>query len=109
MAMNRIPWNGIYHFPNKPWFLRVCSTSFENTVGNGEIARYEQFLRFPLSFLPIWRTFRHFHSTENCPQILSVWKSLKFIVWESVNNSEEERGQNKFMAAKGMDKILKHC
>ena len=24
------------HFPNKPWFLRVCSIkSFENTVGKG--------------------------------------------------------------------------
>ena len=38
-------------FPNKPWFLHVCSTGlFENTVGKGEIARYEQFLLFPLCF-----------------------------------------------------------
>ena len=29
----------INRFPNKPWFLSVCSTSlFENTVGKGEIA-----------------------------------------------------------------------
>ena len=39
-------------FPNKPWFLRVCSTSLENTVGKGEIARNEQFLLFPQCFLP---------------------------------------------------------
>ena len=35
--------------------------SFENTVGKGEIARNEQFLLFPQCFLPIWRTFCHFH------------------------------------------------
>ena len=34
-------------FPNKPLFLCVCSTSLENTVGKGEIARNEQFLLFP--------------------------------------------------------------
>ena len=32
---------------------------FENTVGNGEIARNEQFLFFPPRFLTFWRTFRH--------------------------------------------------
>ena len=49
-------------FPNKPWFLRVCSTSFfENTVGKGEIAHNEQFLLFPQCFLPAWRTLCHFH------------------------------------------------
>ena len=40
-------------FPNKPWFLHVCSTSLENTVGKGEIAHDEQFLLFPQCFLPI--------------------------------------------------------
>ena len=39
-------------FPNKPWFLHVCSKSLlKNTVGKGEIARNEQFLLFPLCFL----------------------------------------------------------
>ena len=33
-------------FPNKPWFVLVCSTSFENTVVKREIARNEQFLLF---------------------------------------------------------------
>ena len=34
----------VHPFPNKPWFLCVCSKqSFENTVGKGEIARNEQF------------------------------------------------------------------
>ena len=34
---------GVNPFPNKPWFLRVCSTNllktlWENTVGKGEIS-----------------------------------------------------------------------
>ena len=48
---------------NKPWFLRVFSTSlFETLWGKGEIARSEQFLLFPQCFLPVWRTFCHFSS-----------------------------------------------
>ena len=60
----RIVWKRVNTFPNKPWFLRVCSTSLlKNTEGKGEIARNEQFLLFPQCFLPIWRTFCHFHQT----------------------------------------------
>ena len=56
---------------------------FENTVGKGEIARNEQFLFFPQCFLPVWRSFCHFHQIWYCRlQTLSVWKSLKFVVWE---------------------------
>ena len=62
--------------------------SFENTAGKGEIARNEQFLLFPQCFLPIWRTICHFHQTWNCRlQTLSVWKSLKSVIWERVNGS----------------------
>ena len=50
-------------FPNKPWFSRVCCTSLLKTLGKGEIARNEQFLHFPQCFLPVWRTFSHFHQT----------------------------------------------
>ena len=32
----------------------VIRNTFENTVGKGEIARNEQFLLFPLCFLPFW-------------------------------------------------------
>ena len=54
--------NDLDPFPNKPWFLRVCSTCLlKNNVGNGEIARNEQFLLFPHCFLPVWRTSCHFH------------------------------------------------
>ena len=60
--------------------------SFENTVGKEEIARNEQFLLFPQYFLSVGRTFFRFCQISNfCRlQTLSVWKSLKFVVWERV-------------------------
>ena len=67
-------------------FTCLLYKCFENTVGKGEIARDEQFLFFPQCFLPFWRTFCHFHQIQNCRlQTLSVWKSLKFLVWGRVN------------------------
>ena len=50
-------------FPYKPLFSRVRSASLlETRWGKGEIACKEQFLLFPPQcFLPLWRTFRHFH------------------------------------------------
>ena len=48
--------------PNKPWFLMCLQyKSFENTVGKGEIAHNEHFLRFPQRFLPVQTIFCHFH------------------------------------------------
>ena len=59
--------------------------SFENSVGKGEIALNKQFLLFLQCFLPFWRPFFHFHQIQNCRlQTLSVWKRLKFVVWERV-------------------------
>ena len=61
--------------------------SFENTVRKGEIAHHEQFLLFPQCFLTICKTLCHFHKNQNCRlQTLSVWKSLKFVVWERVKS-----------------------
>ena len=40
--------------------------SFENTVGKGEIARYEQYLLYPQCFLPIWKSSCYFHQIQNC-------------------------------------------
>ena len=66
-------WHLLTPLGNKP---------FENTVGKGEIVRNEQFLLFPQCFLPVWITFCHFHQIWNCHlQTLSVWKSLKFVIW----------------------------
>ena len=85
-------------FPSKPWFSRVCRKGFLKTLwekekllemSNFSISRsvfYPQFLLFPQCFLPIWKTFFYFHQTQNCRlQTLSVWKGLKFVVWEKVN------------------------
>ena len=59
-------------------------------MGKGEIACYEQFLLFPQCFIPIWRVFCHFYQTWNCHlQTLSVWKSLKFVVWERVKEKDQ--------------------
>ena len=55
-------------------------------MGKGEIACNKQFLLFPQCFLPVWGTFCHFHQIWNSRlQTHSVWKSLKFVVWERVN------------------------
>ena len=48
-------------FPNKPWFLCVCHRSLRKTLGKGEIALNEQFFLLPQCFLPVLRTFCHFH------------------------------------------------
>ena len=49
-------------FPHKPWFLRVCSTSLLKTPWEKEkLLITSKFLLFPQCFLPIRRTFFHFH------------------------------------------------
>ena len=47
----------------RPVFTFLQYKSFGNTVGKGEIARNEQFLLFPQCFLPVLKTFCHFHSS----------------------------------------------
>ena len=66
-----------------PGFRCLRYKSFKNSVGNGEIARNEQFLLFPSCFLTFRRTFCHFHQIETCRlQTFSVWKCLKFVLRE---------------------------
>ena len=51
------------HFPNKPWFLRICSTSILKTLYEREKSLLIT-INFSFSHsvcLPIWRTFCHFH------------------------------------------------
>ena len=46
------------------------------------------FLLFTLCFLLVWRTFCPLHPIRNCLlQSLSVWKILKFVIWEKVKNT----------------------
>ena len=55
--------SAVNSFQNKLWFLRVCVRDF----------------------LPVWITFNHFHQIRNCRlQTLSIWKSLRFVVWERI-------------------------
>ena len=78
-----------------PGFYVSQYKSFENTEGKGEIARHEQFLLFPQCFLSFKITFCHFHQIWNCRlQILSVWKSLKFVVWERVKIQPSPKWQD---------------
>ena len=68
-------------------FTCLHHKSFENTVWKGEIACIKQFLLFPQCFLPFLRPFSHFQQIKkSCLQTLSVWKSLKFVVWERVKH-----------------------
>ena len=54
-----------YNYPSTKQaivFTSLQYKSYENTVGKkGEIARNKQFLLFLHCFLPVWRTFCHFH------------------------------------------------
>ena len=74
--------NGIELFCKQPLvFTCLLNKSYENIVGQGEIARNEQFLLFLQCFLLFWRTFCHFHQNQTCRlQTLTVLKILKFVV-----------------------------
>ena len=67
-------------------FFPVFSTYLENVLPFLSNLKLLSANSFSLEdFLPIWRTFCHFHRIWNCRlQILSVWKSLKFVIWERV-------------------------
>ena len=79
--------NGLTLSQTSPGFYMFAVQVLLNTVGKREIARDEQFLLFPQCFLPFWRTFYHVHRIWNCRLLtLSIWKSLKSIVWERVNS-----------------------
>ena len=64
LAMVKCPVN---LYQNKPLFLSVCSASLFKTLGKRKLARN-------------WSSFCYF---QNCRlQTLSVWKNLKFAIWE---------------------------
>ena len=66
-------------------FTCLQSKSFENTVGKGEIARDEQFLLSLGVFYLFGEDSAIFIEFEIVVmQTLSIWKSLKFVVWEKV-------------------------
>ena len=73
-------------FPKRPWFLRICSTSLLKTLREEEKLLIRAFSPFPTVFSTGLENFKN----QNCHlQTLSVWKSLKFVVWERVNFSHK--------------------
>ena len=68
--------------------------AFWKHCGKRRIARNEQFLLFLQCFLPVYRTFCHYHPIWNCRlQTLSVWHSPRFVVWERVKNIVQKEGK----------------
>ena len=60
--------------------------SFENAVGKGEIAHYEQFLLFSQCFLPVWITSAIFIKFEIVVCKLYQFEPVRIMVlWERVH------------------------
>ena len=73
-------------FPNKPWSLRVYSLSLLKTLGKKEKLLVTSNFSFSLV---VFYPFREQHvsgifNKYDRLQTLSVWKSLKFVVWRRV-------------------------
>ena len=67
------------------FYVSAVQAFLKNTEGKGEIARNKQFLLFPQCFLPVWRTFCHFHQFQDCRlPTVRIWKNKKIVVWERV-------------------------
>ena len=71
-------------FPNKAWFLRVCSTSLLKILWEKEklfSADLENFLSFSSSLNLLSATSFNLEESTICRlQTLSIWKSLQFVV-----------------------------
>ena len=74
-------------FQNKSWFSHVCSTSLLKTIWKEKKLFVTSNFSFSHSvFYLLRRTFWHFDQVSNCRlQTLSVWKSLKFVIWKRIN------------------------
>ena len=72
--------------PNKPWFLCVCTIGFLKTLWLKEkLLVTSNFSFFHSVFYPSGELSVIFIKFEiSCLQTLSVWKSLKFVVWGRV-------------------------
>ena len=75
-------------FPNKPWFLRVCSISLLKTLREKEKLLVTSNFSFSHSvFYPFRKLSAIFIQFRNCClQALSVWKGPKFVFWKRVND-----------------------
>ena len=76
----------LYSFPNKPWFLCVCSTCLLKTLCEKGKLLITSNSPFPTAFSTFLENLGNCHQIWNCDLLtLSVWKSVKFVVWERVN------------------------
>ena len=83
--MNVISKSYVNPFPNKPWFLRVCSGSLLKTPREKEKLIVTSNFSFPTVFSTHLENFLPFLSNSILSSATpSVWKSLKFVVWERV-------------------------
>ena len=75
-------------FPNKPWFLHVCSTSLLKTQWEKEKLLLTSNFSFSHStFHPFRELLAIFIKFEIVVcKLFSVWQSLKSVVWERVTN-----------------------
>ena len=72
-------------FPNKPWFLRVCSKSLLKALWEKEKLLVMSNFSFSCSvFYPFGKLSAIFIKFKIVVCKLTVWKSLKFVVWETV-------------------------
>ena len=75
-------------FPNKPWFLHVCSTSLLKTQWEKEKLLETSNFSFSHSVFYLFGELSGiFYQTQNCHlPTLSIWKIVKFVVWERVKS-----------------------
>ena len=75
MPVAVFPETSIIPFPNKPCLYLSAVQAFWKHWEKGKIAHNK-------CFLPVWITFCHFlQILKCCLQSLSIWTSLKFVVW----------------------------
>ena len=86
---------GFKPFPNKPWFLRVCSKGLFKTLWEKEKLLVTSNFSFshsvfnPFGELPaIFIKFK----IVVCKTV-SIWKCLKFVIWERILKSQEDCNQ----------------
>ena len=74
-------------FPNKPWLLRVCSTSVLKTQWEKEKLLVTSNFSFSRGvFYLLGEVCAIFNKYEIVVcKLFQFWKSLKFVVWERVN------------------------
>ena len=82
-------------FPNKLWFLRVCSSSLLKTLWEKEKLQVTSTAPFPTVFSTHLENFLPFSlNLKLLSANLLVWRSLKFFVWERVKPQKFYAGLN---------------